>query len=211
MLGEGFVPNIVLYTSLINHFLRMGEFKYAFILADLMVRSKIKADLILHIAWISGVRRNIIVTKKRWYMANRISKRVRELLFNLLHQKASLPGEDVFTVSAHSPRELKDLASKLKQKIKGTGFMPYLYLYNIVIFGFCWANMMQDAHHQLKLMQKEGIHPNVTFTILIGAHGRAGEVDRAIGLFDRMSADGCAPDRCAYSTLLKSLFEAGRE
>ncbi|KAG6761889.1 hypothetical protein POTOM_035128 [Populus tomentosa] len=208
MIENAIQPSSYSYTALISG---MGEFKYAFSLVDLMVRSKIKADLILHIAWICGVRRNITVTKKRWYMANRISKRVRELLFNLLHQKASLPGEDVLTVSAHSPRELKDLASKLKQKIKGTGFMPYIYLYNIVIFGFCWANMMQDAHHQLKLMQKEGIHPNVTFTILIGAHGRAGEVDRAIGLFDRMSADGCTPDRCAYSTLLKSLFEAGRE
>ncbi|KAJ6340402.1 hypothetical protein OIU77_008208 [Salix suchowensis] len=30
MLGEGFVPNNVLYTSLTNHFLRMGVFKYAF-------------------------------------------------------------------------------------------------------------------------------------------------------------------------------------
>ncbi|KAL9370432.1 hypothetical protein Peur_035572 [Populus x canadensis] len=106
MLGEGFVPNIVLYTCLINHFLRMGEFKYAFRLFDLMVRK-------------------------------------------------SLPGEDVFTVSTHSPRELKDLASKLMQKIKGT---------------------------------------------------RDIEIDRAIGLFNRMSADGCAPDRCAYSTLLKSLY-----
>jgi pentatricopeptide repeat protein len=71
--------------------------------------------------------------------------------------------------------------------------------------------MMQDARHQFKLMQKEGIHPNATFTILIGAHGRAGEIDRAIGLFNRMSADGCTPDRCAYSTLLKSLCESGRE
>lgn len=90
MLGEGFVPNIVLYTCLINHFLRMGEFKYAFRVVDLMVRSKIKADLILHIAWISGVRRNITGTKKRWYMTKRISKRVRELLFNLLHQNPCL-------------------------------------------------------------------------------------------------------------------------
>lgn len=54
--------------------------------------------------------------------------------------------------------------------------MPYLYLYNIIIFGFCWANMMQDAHHQFKLMQKEGIHPNATFTILISLVLMAGLV-----------------------------------
>lgn len=105
MLAEGFVPNIVLYTFLINHFLKMGEFKYAFRLIDLMFRSQIEADLVLNIAWISGVCRNIFGTKKRWYMTNRMSTRARKLLFNLLHQKVSLTGEDVFSVSACSFRE----------------------------------------------------------------------------------------------------------
>ncbi|CAK7329137.1 unnamed protein product [Dovyalis caffra] len=212
MLGESFVPNIILYSSLVNHYLKMGEFKYAFRLVDLMVRSKIKADLVLHIAWIGGLFRNITGTKKRWYVTNIMSMRARELLFNLLHQKASLPSEDVFGVSEHSPGELKELALMLMRKIKRTGFMPNLYLYNVIISGFCWANMMHDAYHQFKLMQKEGLRPNeVTFTILIGAHGGAGEIDHAIGLFNRMNADGFTPDRCIHNTLLKSLCKAGRE
>lgn len=58
MLAEGIVRNIVLYTFLTNHFPKTGEFKYAFRLIDLMIRSQIEAGLVLHIAWLSSVCRN---------------------------------------------------------------------------------------------------------------------------------------------------------
>ncbi|XP_011006766.1 PREDICTED: pentatricopeptide repeat-containing protein At5g62370-like [Populus euphratica] len=108
---------------------------------------------------------------------------------------------------------MKDLALKLMQKIKEQGLCPTFYLYNVTVSGFCWVDLIEDAFHQLRLMQEEGLLPNeVTFTILIGAHGRAGEIDRGIGLFNRMNADGCStPDRCTYNTLLKSLCRSGRE
>ncbi|KAJ6717208.1 MITOCHONDRIAL GROUP I INTRON SPLICING FACTOR CCM1 [Salix koriyanagi] len=116
MQNEGIVPNLETYLIMVNEYCKQEDLASAFgildqmkemgpkpNLVDLMARSKIKADLFLRIAWISGVCGNITVTKKRWHMTNRISKRARDLLFNLLHQKASLPGEDVFTDPAHSP------------------------------------------------------------------------------------------------------------
>lgn len=206
------MPNIVLYTFLINHFLKMGEFKYAFRLIDLMFRSQIEADLVLHIAWISGVCRNIFGTKKRWYMTNRMSTRARKLLFNLLHQKVSLPGED-FLVFLLVLLGNKRFSIEAHAENKRTGFMPNPYLHNVTVSGFCWVNLIEDAYHQLRLMQEEALLPNeVTFTILIGANGRAGEIDRTIGLFNRMNADGCSTSgRCTYNTFLKSLCRSGRE
>ncbi|KAJ6346444.1 hypothetical protein OIU78_008975 [Salix suchowensis] len=88
-----------LFEKMIENAIQPCSYSYTALLSG----SKIKADLFLRIAWISGVCGNITVTKKRWHMTNRISKRARDLLFNLLHQKASLPGEDVFTDPAHSP------------------------------------------------------------------------------------------------------------
>ncbi|KAJ6671761.1 hypothetical protein OIU85_015501 [Salix viminalis] len=88
-----------LFEKMIENAIQPSSYSYTALLSG----SKIKADLVLRIAWISGVCGNITGTKKRWHMTNRISKRARDLLFNLFHQKASLPGEDVFTDPAHSP------------------------------------------------------------------------------------------------------------
>ena len=76
-----------------------------------------------------------------------------------------LPGNKRLGIEAHGEN-------------KRTGFMPNLYLYNVIVSGFCWVNLIEDSCHQLRLTQEEGQRPNeVAFTILIGAHGRAGEID----------------------------------
>uniref|UniRef100_A0A6N2M810 Pentatricopeptide repeat-containing protein n=1 Tax=Salix viminalis TaxID=40686 RepID=A0A6N2M810_SALVM len=87
MIENAIQPSSYSYTALLSGLVkRKIRLKN---LVDLMARSKIKADLVLHIAWISCVCGNITGTKKRWHMTSRISKRARDLLFNLLHQKAS--------------------------------------------------------------------------------------------------------------------------
>ncbi|PHU12274.1 hypothetical protein BC332_19204 [Capsicum chinense] len=48
MKDKSFMPNTVLYTSLIKQFLRKREFEFAFKLIDLMERSEIEWDLICH-------------------------------------------------------------------------------------------------------------------------------------------------------------------
>uniref|UniRef100_A0A6N2MJL8 Uncharacterized protein n=1 Tax=Salix viminalis TaxID=40686 RepID=A0A6N2MJL8_SALVM len=81
MIENAIQPSSYSYTALLSGLVkRKIRLKN---LVDLMARSKIKADLD---SWICG---NITGTKKRWHMTNRISKRARDLLFNLLHQKAS--------------------------------------------------------------------------------------------------------------------------
>ncbi|KAF2288896.1 hypothetical protein GH714_022629 [Hevea brasiliensis] len=213
MLGDGFVPNAVLHTSLIYHFLRKGEFEFAFRLVDLMDSSQIELDVIFYIALVSGLCRNIVGIKKRCKI-NRTSetKKAREMLLQLLHQRKFVPRETILRFPADSSEHIKCFALELMHRIKRTKFMPNLYLYNSIIFGFCWADRIEDAYNDFELMQKEGICPNeVTFTILIGAYSRAGQINRAIELFNVMNADGYRPDKVTYNTLLRGLCKAGRE
>ncbi|CBI24516.3 unnamed protein product, partial [Vitis vinifera] len=211
MLKDGFVPNTVLYTSLINQFLRKGELEFAFRLVDLMDRNQIECDMITCIALVSGVSRNITPVRRRWYHVKSGSARVREILLHLLHQSFVIPRENNLSFPRGSPRKIKYFALNLMQKIKGSSFMPNLYLYNGIISGFCRANMIQDAYNHFELMQTEGVCPNqVTFTILINGHTRFGEIDHAIGLFNKMNADGLAPDGITYNALIKGLCKAGR-
>ncbi|KAK1575961.1 hypothetical protein Q3G72_009749 [Acer saccharum] len=210
MLGDGFVPNAVLYTSLVNCFLSKGDFEFAFRLVDLMDRNQIEHDLISYIALVSGFGRHMIC-KKRWYVVNRGPERAREMLFQLLHQRTPVPREKNIRVSIDSLEGMKCFALKLMRKVKEIQFMPNLYLYNCIIFGFCGAGRLQDAYDHFEMMQREDVRPNqVTFTILINGHIIDGDIDNAIRLFNKMSADGFPPDRIAHNTLLKGLSQAGR-
>lgn len=205
------MPNVVLHTSLIYHFLRKGEFDFAFRLVDLMDRSQIEPDVVFYIALVSGVSRYIDGVKKRCKI-NRKSDREREMLLHLLFQRKFLPRETILRFSFDSSEHIKCFVLKLMHRIKETKFMPNLYLYNSIISGLCWANRIEDAYNQFELMQKEGICPNeVTFTILIEAHSRAGQINQAIELFNLMNADGYKLDKVAYNTLLRGLCKAGKE
>ena len=87
--------------------------------------------------------------------------------------------------------------------------MPNLYLYNVIVSGFCWVNVIEDACHQLRLMQEEGLRPNEVLSQFSLVH-MAGLV-KLIGVVNRMNADSYSPDRCTYNTSLKSRCRSGRE
>ncbi|GLT54459.1 hypothetical protein SLA2020_276570 [Shorea laevis] len=211
MLADGLEPNAVLYTLLINHFLKKGEFEFAFRLVDLMDKNQVERDLVMYISLVSGISRNITGIKKEWCILNKGSERAREMLLHLLHQRTRIPRENILRVSVNSLEEMKCFALKLMQKVKEIKFMPNLYIYNGIISGFCRAEQMQDAYDHFEMMQREGVCPNqVTYTILVDGHIQSGDIDSAIGLFNKMNEDGCAPDIIAYNTLLRGLCKAGR-
>ncbi|KAJ9182459.1 hypothetical protein P3X46_006454 [Hevea brasiliensis] len=170
MLEDGFVPNDVVYNSLFYHFLRKRKFEFALRLD----RSQIEFDLIFCTALVSGVCRNIVGIKKRWCSINRASERAREMLLQLLYQRKFSPRETILRFCADSSEHMKCFALKLMRRIKGTNYMP---------------NLIENAYNEFEFMQEERICPNeVTFTILIGAHSRADQIDRAIELFNLMNA-----------------------
>ncbi|KAL2527062.1 Pentatricopeptide repeat-containing protein [Abeliophyllum distichum] len=143
MLEEGLKPNVVLYTSLMNQFLRKREFEFAFRLVDLMEKSEIEGDLVTYIALVSGVSRNIRRVEGKWYLSHAKSKKAKELMFDLLNQSTILPKESSLKILISSQEEMKFVALRLIQKIKNVPFMPNLYLYNGIISGLCWAG--EDA------------------------------------------------------------------
>ncbi|XP_055826282.1 pentatricopeptide repeat-containing protein At5g62370-like [Solanum dulcamara] len=183
MIEEGFMPNTVLYTSLIKQFSRKREIEFAFKLVYLMERSGIELDLVTYITLVSGVSRNIRSLDGKGLVPQGRYEESKEMLFRLLHQSVMLPKETSLKISVSSQEQIKYLALWLINKVKNTPLMPNLYLYNGIISGFCWSESMEDAYKHLDTMQNEGIQPNqVTFTILIDGHLRSGEIDSAVSL-----------------------------
>ncbi|KAF3677909.1 hypothetical protein FXO38_03542 [Capsicum annuum] len=72
MIEESFMPNTVLYTSLVKQFLRKREFEFAFKLIDLMERSEIEWDLVTYITLVRGVSRNIRSLDGKWLVPQRL-------------------------------------------------------------------------------------------------------------------------------------------
>ncbi|KAL0688602.1 hypothetical protein Bca4012_088279 [Brassica carinata] len=197
MVEDGLSPNVVLYTSLIGHFLKKGDFKFSFTLFGLMGENEVKHDHVAYITLLSGLWR-AMARKRRVF----VEPGKEELLRRLLQTNpvASIP-------SSICNYRSKSFAMEVIGKVK-TSLVPNLYLHNAIITGYCAAGRLDEAYNHLHSMQKEGVLPNqVTFTILMKAHIKAGDVESAIALFEDSD---CEPDQVMYSTLLKGLCKRER-
>ncbi|CAH8318154.1 unnamed protein product [Eruca vesicaria subsp. sativa] len=197
MVEDGLSPNVVLYTSLIGHFLKKGDFKFSLTLFGLMGENEVKHDHVAYITLLSGLWR-AMARKRRMF----VEPGKEELLKRLLQTNpvASIP-------SSVCNYGSKSFAMEVIGKVK-TSIVPNLYLHNAIITGYCAAGRLDEAYNHLLSMQKEGVLPNqVTFTILMKAHIKAGDVESAIALFEDSD---CEADRVMYSTLLKGLCKSER-
>lgn len=211
MLEDGMVPDAVFYTSLIQHFLKSREFAFALKLVNVAVKSEITCDLVMCIVLVSGVCRYTNGTKNKKYILQRQSERAKETLLLLLHRSPFPPTEDIIGVSTDPFENMKWLAMKLLDNIKGVPILPDLYINNCIISLFCREKMIHDAYNHFQLMLNQGVCPNlVTYSILLDGHILLDDIDSAVRLFNKMNVDGCAPDRIAYTTLLKGFVRAGR-
>ncbi|GKD02636.1 pentatricopeptide repeat-containing protein [Tanacetum coccineum] len=154
MFKDGFMPNKVLYTSLIDHFLRKGELEFAFRLVSLMGRSHIECDHITYITLISGICRNIQCYNGVWLGSHSKSQKDREDLYHLFYQNSLLLNENDMRISLTTHKDLKLLAIKLIRGINETAYMPNLYLYNAILTGFCRMRKFEEAYDQLDVMEE---------------------------------------------------------
>ncbi|KAJ0251446.1 Pentatricopeptide repeat-containing protein [Hirschfeldia incana] len=197
MVEDGLSPNVVLYTSLIGHFLKKGDFKFSFTLFGLMGENEVKHDHVAYITLLSGLWR-AVARKRQVFVEPGQEKLLRRLLQT--NSVALVP-------SSVCNYRSKSFAMEVIEKVK-TSVVPNLYLHNAIITGYCAAGRLDEAYNHLHSMQKEGVLPNqVTFTILMKAHIKAGDVESAIALFEDSD---CEPDRVMYSTLLKGLCKSER-
>lgn len=206
MIRDGFTPNKVLYTSLINYFSKKGAFGIAFWVADLMKRMEID-DLVTYIVLNRDVVRYVKVDEERWFSVNPRSTAESRMLLSSLEPKNYVPQESSLR-NRYSPEELK--RKFMSYQIEANKFMPNLYLLNCRISLLCKAQEMDEAYDCIEMMEKESLYPNqVTYTILMAGHISHGDICHAVDVFNIMNANGYGPDQVAYNTLLKGFCFSG--
>ena len=122
MLNDGFMPNKVFFTSLINQLLREGDVEFSFRLVNLMDGNQIGRDRITYIALVGGVSRNITPFKRLDLVKSRYA-RAREIFLGYLRRSFVIPRGINLSIHCGSPCEMKYFALFLVQEIK----RHYLY------------------------------------------------------------------------------------
>lgn len=57
---------------------------------------------------------------------------------------------------------------------------------------------------------KRGLKPNTrTFTEIIGAYIKVGNIEKAMESYELMKASDCAPDKLTFTILIRNLHKAG--
>lgn len=104
-------------------------------------------------------------------------------------------------------------ACGLFKVMRDHGCLPNKVMYSTLLDGVCRFGDLDKALQLLGEMEKEGgeSKPNViTYTSVIQSYCEIGKSMEALGILDRMVANGSVPNRVTASTLINGLCSEGR-
>ncbi|KAJ6739464.1 hypothetical protein OIU74_004272 [Salix koriyanagi] len=134
----GLKPNVAIYDCIIACLSQQRRISEAETLFRRMLENGVDPDEVTYMTMINAYARN--------------GKGVKALhLFEMMIENAVQPNSYSYTALTEGN---KRLGIEAHGEDKRTGFMPNLYLYNAIVSGFCWVNLIEDACHQLRLMQE---------------------------------------------------------
>ncbi|KAB5541803.1 hypothetical protein DKX38_014777 [Salix brachista] len=150
-------------------------------------------------------------------------------LFEIMQNEGIVPNLETYLIMVNEYCKQEDLASAfgILDQMKEMGPKPNVAIYDCIIACLSKQRRISEAETVFRRMHRDGLdHDEVAYMTMINAYTRNGRGDKALNLFEKMienaiqpssysytallsgmSADGCAPDRCAYNTLLKFLCE----
>nr|GMD36324.1 pentatricopeptide repeat-containing protein At5g01110-like [Ipomoea batatas] len=99
---------------------------------------------------------------------------------------------------------------KLFRDMLHKGPCPNLYVYNVMILGFCKSGCLQIGESLLHLMRKFGCEPDaITYNILINAYCMKGWTSDALNWVHLMIEHGCNPSSITFGTIVNALCKEG--
>ncbi|KAL0425450.1 UNVERIFIED_CONTAM: hypothetical protein Sradi_1079800 [Sesamum radiatum] len=99
---------------------------------------------------------------------------------------------------------------KLYRDMVCKGPIPSIYIYNMMILGFCRRGRIRIGESLLYVMQKFGCEPDVhTYNILINAYCVRGWTLDALNWVHLMVESGCNPSPATFSTIINAFCKEG--
>ncbi|WOL19421.1 pentatricopeptide repeat-containing protein [Canna indica] len=179
MLSLGLKPDEFTYTTLIDGHCKEGEMKKALLLHDDMIRKGILPDDVTYSVLINGLQK---VAR---------TKEAKRLLFKMYYDEC-VPDSIKYDVliDCCGKAEFKSVLSLLK--------------------GFCIKGLMNEADKVFNSIAERNWKCDATaYNVIIHGHCRAGNVCKAVSLYEEMLQAGFLPNALTAISLIKCLSQSG--
>ncbi|KAJ8435942.1 hypothetical protein Cgig2_023318 [Carnegiea gigantea] len=196
---EGFPPNVVSYTALMEAYGIGGQYN--------------KAEAVFRRMQTSGPEPSAItyqIILKIFVEANKF-KEAEEIFQSLMNDKKSplKPDQKMFhmMIYMHKKARSYEKAYKLFCLMKERGVHRSTVTFNSLM---SFANDYKEVSRIYDQMQRAGLRPDVvSYALLIHAYGKARREDEALAVFEEMLDAGVRPTRKTYNILLDAFAISG--
>ena len=191
------------YTTLIKGLVQAGDMSGATAVLEVMHAAKLKPTLVTYSTLIDGHAR----------LGNlNTARNVLETMIKVGEQPSAVTYNSLLWgyASTREPDALRQ-ALKILDDMQSQGVAPAVDTFNTLMSA---ALVADDAYLALDLYQRllaAGLRPDgVTFTVLLQAHARLGQVSEAVAAFEALSRDpNAAMDIAAYNAMVDAFAVAG--
>ncbi|PPS10433.1 hypothetical protein GOBAR_AA10206 [Gossypium barbadense] len=234
MLNQGILPDIVVYTTLIDGFCKLGNIALAYKLLNEMQGQKIIPDLLTYTSIICGLCRTGKMTEACNIFQEMLGRglepdeftytalidgyckagEMKEAfsLHNQMVQMGLIPNVVTYTALADGLCKCGevDTANELLHEMCGRGLQPNIFTYNSLVNGLCKSGNIAQAIKLMDDMETAGLHPNViTYTTLMDAYCKTGEMDKAYELLRKMLDRRIQPTLVTFNVLMNGFCMSG--
>ncbi|XP_076955198.1 uncharacterized protein LOC143629940 [Bidens hawaiensis] len=197
-LKHKFVPDVVVYTSLVHGWCRSGNISEAERVFGEMKTSGIKPNVYTYTIVIDGLCRMGQITRAHDVFAEMLDQGITP---------NSITYNNLMRVHVKAGRTEKVL--QVYNQMKRLSCEPDLITYNFLISSHCKDEHRDEAIKVLNLMVKKGCEPNASsFNPIFREIMKAHDVNGAQRLFGRMKGLKCKPNTVTYNLLMRMFADS---
>ncbi|KAK2974387.1 hypothetical protein RJ640_021243 [Escallonia rubra] len=197
--GEGCIPNVVFYNTLIHGYFKKGDVERARALFKELQLKGFLPTAETYGAMIDGFCKG---GKFEW-----VDRLLEEMNLRGLTINVKVYNSIIDAQYRHGGTRI---AVETIRKMIESGCEPDLVTYNILICGSCRNEKVQEAEELLEQATIRRLVPNkLSYTPIIHGYCRQGYLDKALNLLVKMMNSGHKPDLVTYGSLVHGLVVAG--
>ncbi|KAL9238128.1 hypothetical protein vseg_012598 [Gypsophila vaccaria] len=197
-LKERFEPDVVVYSSLVNGWCRVGKISEAERVFGEMKSKGIEPNVYTYTTVIDGLCRAGQITRAHD-------------VFSEMIEKGCEPNAATFNnlMRVHVKAGKTEKVLQVYNQMKRLGCQPDVITYNFLIDCHCRDGSRDDAMKVLNQMVNKGVAPNVhSFNPVFNCIAQARDVNAAHKLFAKMKDLKCQPNTVTYNTLMRMFVES---
>ncbi|CAN7130318.1 unnamed protein product [Brassica rapa subsp. narinosa] len=199
MVERGITPNLTTYNTMLKGFFRSGQVRqgWEFFLEMKKRNCGIGFDVVTYTTVVHGLGVSGEV------------KRAKKV-FDEMIREGVLP-----SVATHNAliqvlckKDTVENAVSVFEEMVRKGYEPNVTTYNVLIRGLFHAGEFTRGEEMMRTMEEEGgcEASFQTYNMMMRYYLECGEVEKALGLFERMGSGGCLPNLDTYNILISGMF-----